>query len=77
MKTFTFCLMILLSGSLVLYIGFIALVSVWVGLGHIHHQGSWVPILAGTLSLCIVSVLFRRMLKGLQKLMKMRELADF
>ena len=65
MKTFTFCLMILLSGSLVLYIGFIALVSVWVGLGHIHHQGSWVPILAGTLSLFIVFFLFLKILKGL------------
>jgi hypothetical protein len=30
-------------------IAFFSIVSVWVGFTHIHHRGSWVPIVAGTL----------------------------
>lgn len=45
------------------YVLFIALVSVWVGISHLDQDGSWMPILVGTLVVITVLVLFLRLIR--------------
>ena len=56
------------------YIIFVALISIWLGLVHIHQDGCWVPILAGAVSLMISLAFFLRFGKGILKLIKMDDM---
>jgi len=57
--------LIFISGLVTAYMGFIALVSVWVGLGHLDQPGCWVPILVGLLFFIALCSFFLRTLKRL------------
>ena len=41
--------LVFVSALVTVYLGFIAFVSVWVGLGHLDQPGCWVPIVVGLL----------------------------
>ena len=43
--------LIALCGLVAVYLGFISLISVWVGLAHTHQACFWVPVLSGFLLL--------------------------
>jgi hypothetical protein len=68
-KIWLWCL-IVLCGLLTAYLGFVSLVSVWVGLGHMHQAGFWVPVLAGTLSLMGIFWLYFRLARYLFRHMR-------
>jgi len=53
-KIWLWCL-IIACGLMSAYLAFISLVSVWIGLGHMHQAGFWVPIIFGITLLMIVS----------------------
>jgi hypothetical protein len=55
---------------LTVYLSFVSLISVWIGLGYAYHPGSWVPILAGTTSLILVLWAFLRIIRYLLGQMK-------
>jgi hypothetical protein len=57
--------LILLSGLVTAYLGFVALVSVWVGVAHLNQPGCWVPILAGLFLFIGLCSFFLRILKRL------------
>lgn len=61
-------------GLIAAYICFISIVSVWVGLDHIHQSGFWVPILVGLLVLVGVTGVFLRIAKGIRRLMRDQDL---
>ena len=48
---------------LIVYIIFIAVVSIKVGINHLHQDGFWMPILAGTISIIVILWLFLLLLK--------------
>ena len=52
-------------GLITVYLGIISLASIFVGLGRLHQQGFWVPILAGATILMMVSWISFRLAKHL------------
>jgi hypothetical protein len=56
---------------LAVYLSFISLISVWVGLGYTSQSGFWVPILAGGISLILVLWALLRIVRHL--LIQMKE----
>lgn len=50
------------GGLISVYLTFIGIVSLWVGLHHLEQDGCWMPILTGTLIIAIVLSLFIRLL---------------
>jgi riboflavin transporter FmnP len=61
-------------GLLTAYIFFISVVSVWVGLDHMHQSGFWVPILVGLLVLASATAIFLRIARGIRRLMRDQDL---
>lgn len=51
-------------------IGFISVISVWVGVSHGHEPGFWVPVFAGTLLFFLGIWVFLRITKRVQRAMK-------
>jgi hypothetical protein len=51
-------ILIISCGIVAACVGFISIVSIWIGLRHSHQAGSWVPVLGGALSFILVSWLF-------------------
>jgi CBS-domain-containing membrane protein len=52
-----FCI---IGGLAAAYIAFLSFISIWVGFSHLGRSGFWVPILAGTIILVLVSWLYFR-----------------
>lgn len=52
--------LLVFSALLTAYIVFVAIVSIWIGLDHSQQDGFWVPILAGTISMMLISWVFLR-----------------
>jgi hypothetical protein len=50
--------LIIACGLVAACIAFVSIVSIWVGIDHPYQSGSWVPILAGTLSFTITAWIF-------------------
>jgi hypothetical protein len=65
--------MLLLSALLVAYIIFASIVSIWVGLSHLHQDGFWMPILAGILTMILVLWPFRRLSRLILNSMKEKD----
>lgn len=65
--------MFLLSALLVAYIIFASIVSIWVGLSHLHQDGFWMPILAGILTMILVLWPFRRLSRLILNSMKEKD----
>ena len=59
-----------LCGLLAVYLGFISLVSVWVGLAHTHQACFWVPVLAGFILLAFSLYAFFRLTRRIMILMR-------
>jgi membrane protein implicated in regulation of membrane protease activity len=62
---------LVLCGIAAAFLTFLAVISIWTGLNHLHTPGSWVPILAGGLAIPLVLWLFyllaRRVLSSLKE----------
>jgi hypothetical protein len=65
--------MLLLSALLVAYIIFASIVSIWVGLSHLHQDGFWMPILAGILTMILVLWPYRRLSRLILNSMKEKD----
>lgn len=65
--------MLLLSALLVAYIIFASIVSIWVGLSHLHQDGFWMPILAGILTMILVLWPFRGLSRLILNSMKEKD----
>ena len=69
-------LILICCGLITAYLFFIGGISVWIGLNHMDHDGFWMPILTGTLSILIVSWLFLRISKFLLNRVKDKEIIN-
>ena len=69
-------LLLLCCGLITAYVIFIALISIWVGLVHLHQVGFLIPILAGVISIMTISMLFLSILKFLLNQMKEKDIID-
>lgn len=58
------------------YIIFIALISIKVGINHLHHDGFWMPILAGTISIIAMLCLFLFLIKFILNQMKDKDIIN-
>ncbi|MCK4782831.1 MAG: hypothetical protein KAV87_03700 [Desulfobacteraceae bacterium] len=65
--------LIIACGLIAAYLCFISLVSIWIGIGHIHQSGFWVPVLAGTSFLIAVFLAFLRIAKRILSHMKQKD----
>jgi len=52
------------------YIVFVAIISIYVGMNHIHQDGFWMPIFAGVSSIIVILWLFMGFLKFILNRMK-------
>ena len=68
-KIWLVCLTIV-CGLMTVYAAFIALVSVWIGLSHVHLSGCWVPILSGTILVMVVFYVFFRFIRYIRNHIK-------
>jgi len=75
-KNFSLWLLLLCCGLITAYVIFIALISIWVGLVHLHQVGFLIPILAGVISIMTISLLFLSILKFLLNQMKEKDIID-
>ncbi|MBW2616001.1 MAG: hypothetical protein JRD02_07480 [Deltaproteobacteria bacterium] len=62
--------LILALGLISAYIGFLSLVSIWIGLDRAHQAGFWVPVLVGTSFLMTIFYFFLRITRHILKHMK-------
>ena len=65
--------LLLLSALLAGYITFASIVSIWVGLSHLHQDGFWMPVLAGILTMILVFWPFRRLSRLILNSMKEKD----
>jgi len=58
---------------IVAYIFFVAFISIWIGFNHFEKDGFWMPVMAGILSIVLVSLGFLRLSKSIHYRMKEKE----
>ena len=75
-KNLSLWLLLLCCGLVTAYVIFIALISIWVGLFHLHQVGFLIPILAGGISIMTISLLFLSILKFFLNQMKEKDIID-
>ncbi len=75
-KNLSLWLLLLCCGLITAYVILIALISIWVGLVHLHQVGFLIPILAGVISIMTISLLFLSILKFLLNQMKEKDIID-
>ncbi len=63
-KKFLFWVFLVFAGLLSLSISLISLISVWIGIQHWHHSGSWVPISGGIALFAFVSFIYFRTVRS-------------
>jgi hypothetical protein len=68
--------LIIVLGLISAYIGFLSLVSVWIGLDHAHQAGFWVPVLVGTSFLMTIFYFFLRITRHILKYMKEEDVVN-
>lgn len=76
MKHMGYGLLLLLCGVAALCALFLGILSIWVGIHHQVRVGSWVPILAGTIAIALVLVIFLRLFRFLYGRMRSPESID-
>lgn len=64
---------IICTGLPTAYVGFLGLISIWVGLSHVEENSFWMPILTGAFLLVVIFLLFFRVVKFLLRRMKEKE----
>ena len=62
-KHISLMILFVCSSLITAYVLFVALVSVWVGVQHLHQVGFWMPILAGILTIIVILGLFLRLFR--------------
>lgn len=75
-KNLSLWLLLLCCGVITAYVIFIALISIWVGLVHLHQVGFLIPILTGVISIMTISLLFLSILKFFLNQMKEKDIID-
>ena len=68
--------LIIASGLVAACVGFISIVSIWIGVKHSQQAGFWVPILSGILSFAIMSWLFLWVKKRILRQIKEEDLVN-
>jgi len=68
--------LIIALGLISTYIGFLSLVSIWIGLDHAHQAGFWVPVLVGTSFLMTIFYFFLRITRQILKHMKEEDVVN-
>ncbi len=60
LKNFSLWFLLIGLSIVIAYVAFIALISISVGLTHLHQDGFWIPILAGAFSIvsCLCMFIF-------------------
>lgn len=59
-----------ICGMVSAYLMFISVVSIWIGIGHAHQGGYWVPIAAGITLFFSVSWVFLRLISRITRRME-------
>jgi hypothetical protein len=75
-KHFSLWLVLICCGIICVYVLFVALISVWVGLSHLQKDGFWMPILAGAILIILTSFLFFRLVKFIRNKMKGKDIIN-
>jgi hypothetical protein len=65
--------LIIVCGVIAAYLCFISLVSIWIGIVHVHQSGWWAPVVAGTAFLIAVLLAFLRTSKNISTHMKQKD----
>jgi len=65
--------LIIACGMIAAYLCFISLVSIWIGISHIHQAGWWIPVVAGTSFLIAVFLAFLRTGKNIASHIKQKD----
>lgn len=68
--------LIIALGLIAAYIGFLSLVSIWIGLDHAHQAGFWVPVLVGTSFLMTIFYFFLRITRNILRYMKEEDVVN-
>jgi hypothetical protein len=68
--------LIIALGLIAAYIGFLSLVSIWIGLDHAHQAGFWVPVLVGTSFLMTIFYFFLRITRNILRHMKEEDVVN-
>jgi hypothetical protein len=74
-KSLLWCL-IIACGLITAYLGFISLVIIWIGFGHLNESGFWVPILTGFLSLLTIFYASTRIIKHILNKMEEQDVVN-
>jgi hypothetical protein len=68
--------LIIACGLVAACIGFISIISIWIGIKHTQQAGFWVPLLSGILSFAIVCWLFLWVKKYILRQIKEEDLVN-
>jgi hypothetical protein len=60
LKKILIWLTIICAGIITIYLGYISLISLWIGVENSRQQGFWVPIVAGTILFVFIFWIFSR-----------------
>ena len=75
-KTIGVWSLIITAGLLTVAVGFVSLISVWVGITHMDRAGAWAPISAGALVFAIVFWSYISAARALRRQLKTPELFE-
>lgn len=76
LKNFGLWIILICSFILGAYIIFLSAVSIWVGVSHLHQDGAWAPILAGSLGIILTSLLSFALIKFVIKKTKEKDIIE-
>jgi hypothetical protein len=68
--------LIIALGLISAYIGFLSLVSIWIGLDHAHQDGFWVPVLVGISFSMTIFYFFLRITRHILRYMKEEDMIN-
>ena len=75
-KNFGLWFLTICIGLVSVYIIFIALISIYVGANHLQHDGFWMPISAGLISIMAVLWLFYSFIRFVLNQMKEKDIVE-
>jgi len=76
LKKITIRFLIIILCIISAYIIFIGIISIWVGLNHLHQDGFWMPLFVGAISIIVILWLFLRFLKFILNILKEKDLIN-
>ena len=75
-KRFSLWIVLIFCGLIAAFLVFLALISVWTGLTHLHQDGFWMPLMVGILGGFITLWLFFIFSKFIHGRMKEKDVID-